>query len=127
MLLLPCRSLAFALVVLGAVALAAIWSSGLGLLLKSVLSLILLVGLVHGCLRFLRPQLQLRLHEDQLEYRVGSDGAWRRQPARRACFASPWFIGWRGEALRSHGVFRVQLPREQFRKLLVALRHLGPT
>lgn len=104
-------------------AVAAIWLSNLRDPFQWALTVTLLAGLSDGIRRVLRPALQLRLQQAQLEYRLRPDQAWRRQAASQSCFASPWFIGWRGRGLRGHGVFRCQLQPEQFRRLLVSLRH----
>jgi hypothetical protein len=119
----PSRGLALCLGIVGLLALLAVWASSLSFV--SGLALCAAIALAAAsCIRgFLRPNLSLRVTDEGFQYREGPGGPWISFPPGARCFASPWYIGWRGRRWRAHGVFRAQLPPDQYRRLLVALRH----
>jgi len=114
----PDRRLGLIMGLLTMAAVFSVWVSDLGFLLACGLSVLACgIGGAAG-FRLLSPRLVIRLNGTTLHYRQGP--RWSslvRQP-----FVSPWFIGWRGRGVASHGVFSSQLSDEDFRRLAKTLR-----
>lgn len=119
----PSGSLAFGIALVGLLALGSVWMSQLPVLLAIFLSTALALAVALAVRGFLRPSLGLRLHKERLEYRRGPGQPWVALLPTDRCFVSPWFIGWRDSRLCALGIFRPQLTPDDFRRVMVLLRH----
>lgn len=119
----PSAGLAISAAVLAVLALGAVWASGIALPAALALTAAIAATAAVRIRMFLRPRLSLRVMDDRIEYRNRAAAPWTRLPPGARCFASPWFIGWRDRRWRAQGVFWVQLNPEDFRRILVVLRH----
>lgn len=88
-----------------------------------ILSLLAVTAALFAARRALRPTLSIRLLNQAVEFRDCTESSWQRLGPTSARFVSPWFIGWRGRRGRGFGVFRAQLPADDFRVLAAALRN----
>lgn len=115
--------LVLVLVLVSLLAAGAAWFNALPLVVRLLLIGVIAAAALPAIRAAARPSLTLRIADQGLAYRAAPHHPWESLPSNQSCFASPWYIGWRGRRWRSYGVFRSQLPPAQFRRLLVALRH----
>lgn len=105
------------------VAAGAVHVTRLPTLMAIIMSFLALIGAFFAARHALRPTLSIRVLNQGVEFRVCTESSWQRLGPDSARFVSPWFIGWRGRRGRGFGVFRGQLPADDFRVLAVALRN----
>ena len=118
--------LALGLFCLTLVATACVLAAALPVLLRASLALLALGSGSYAAWRLMRPRLKLRWRDATIEYQANPRCPWRCMPSGPRCFVSPWFIGWRDDRGRGHGLFRTQLGHHDFRRLAVLMRHQRP-
>lgn len=119
----PSLGLAAGLGVVGLTAIGALWAASLPVLVALVGSAGVGIAVAFRMREFIKPSLRIRVRDQRIEFRPSTRSGWLAlTPAARA-FASPWYIAWHARGLRGYGLFRTQVRANDFRRLLVLLRH----